>query len=206
MQQRNAPAGLDESRAHFFRQVIVRVVILGAIHQELVIGLHKLVPELRADRIQVANEPAGQFKIPVVRQPDEAVVRGDVGEEGELPAGDAAVLALAGLRTQAGQQTHMRGGVRFQAAGVLGLGCAFVPAPGVPELGARAQVLPFFGVGNRDSAADIAAKRDAARVVGGAAQAAIEVGGRRIEACVDFRDVEGRTGHRIILSKGTAGS
>src|SRR5690606_33160306 len=95
---------------------------------------------------------------------------------------------------------HMRGGVCLQAAGVLGFSEAFVAAPGVPEISARAQVLPFFGVGNRNSAADIAAEGDAARVVGRAEQAAVEARCGSVEAGVKRRDVEGRPGHAAIVS------
>ena len=162
--------------------------------------MHKFRVELGRHRTQVADEPASGFKIPVISQPDKTVVFGDVGEKRELPAGDAAKIALAGSRAQTSQQAHVLGGVRLQLAGIFGFAPAFVAAPGVPKRGARAQVLPFLLVDDGHRAANITAERHAARVVGRAALAAIEAGRGSVEAGIERGDIEGRTGHILILS------
>ena len=136
----------------------------------------------------------------MIGQPDKTVVFGDVGEKRELPAGDAAIIALAGLHAQASQKAHVLGGVCLQPAGVFGFAPAFVAAPGVPKRGTRAQVFPFLLIDDGHRAADITAKRHTARVVGRAALAAVEAGRGSVEAGIERGDIEGRTGHTLILS------
>jgi hypothetical protein len=200
MQDGNASPELYEMRTHIFRQVIKTVILIRPIRQQDIIRVDEFLPVLHADLAQVADHPAFVLKIPVVCQPDEAVIGCDVGEEGELTAGGCAVLPLANRRSFACQQAEVGGCLSPDGLRIKRLSNALIPAPNVPEIGIRFQVSPLLVVGGWNRMTDITAKRDAVGVVGCTKLPAVKFCGWRIETAVKLAQIEHRRMHGLIVS------
>lgn len=67
----------------------VGFVVFHPVIEDMVVELHKSAAVGHCDLIQIPDQPADILKAPFVGQADKAVIGGDVGEEGELPAANS---------------------------------------------------------------------------------------------------------------------
>jgi hypothetical protein len=67
---------------------------------------------------------------------------------------------------------------------------AFIPAPGMPEVGVPLKILPFLAIGSRDGMADITTKGFARGIIRRALLTAIEGCHRGVEAIVEPADIQ----------------
>lgn len=154
----DAAAALLESLAHILRQEVVTVVLFGVFVEQAVVKVDKFLAIGRGDLVQIADDPADLLKVPVVSQPDEAVVGGDVRGEGELTAAEGAEVALAEFRTAARHQVHVAWRLSFHLGHVDGVSGAFIPAQAMPKLGVGLEVSPLFFESNGHCHANVTAK------------------------------------------------
>ena len=159
-------AAFFEGCAHVFRKEIVAVVFLRVLEKELIVEVNEFLAIGWGDLVEIADDPADRFEVPVVGEPDKAVVGGDVGGEGELAAAEGAEVALAVFGTTAGHQVHIGWGFGFHLGHVDGVGGALVAAQTVPKASVGLEVSPLFFQCHRHCHADIAAKGFAGGVVG----------------------------------------
>ncbi len=190
MQDGDAAADPDEVFAHIFGEPIVVIVLFRVLKEQLVVDIEEFLAVGLADLVEVADDPANLLKIPVVGDTDKAVVGGDVGREGELPAAEGAVVALTVGWSQAGDQAHVFRGFGLHFFFVDRVAGAFIAPQAMPEFGIGFQVSPFLFECDRDGNTDIAAKRLSGGVVLPADLTAVLLtdGGRK--AGVKIRDVE----------------
>lgn len=90
--------------------VVFEDVVEGG--EEEVEGAEEFGAVFVSDGVQVADNPAGGFKFPFAGQPEEAVIRGNVGEEGKSSATEGTKIALTTVGAEAGEKNHARGEVR----------------------------------------------------------------------------------------------
>jgi len=128
MQDGNSATALFEDRAHVFREKVVAVVFLGIFVEQLIVEVDELFSISACYKVEVADNPADLLKIPVVGQPDEAVIGGNVGGKRELTAAKCAEVALAVFGTAASHQVHISGRLRFHFRHVDGIFWAFIAA------------------------------------------------------------------------------
>ena len=166
VEDRDAAAAFLEGFAHVLRKEVVTVVFLGVFVEQAVVKVDEFAAVGGCDLVQVADNPADLLEVPVVGQPDEAVVGGDVGGEGELAATEGAEVALAVLRTTAGHQVHVGWSLSLHLRHIDGISRAFIAAQAMPKLGVGFEVSPFFFEGDGDRYADVAAEGFAGGVVG----------------------------------------
>ena len=154
MQERDTPFLSGKLFAHFLRMNGVAVEFILEPGEELIIGVDKF-PAIEGSHLrQVADNPTGCLKFPIVSQTEEAIIRGYIGEKRKLAATEQAVLTLAGLRPETGQQQHPGRG-RYLNPVVTG---AFVVSPGVAKTGHGLQGIPLTGIRSRNGVANITAE------------------------------------------------
>ena len=144
VEDRDAAAALLEGRAHVLREEVVAVVLFGIFVEKLIVEVNKFAAIGLGDLVEIADDPADLLKVPIVGDPDEAIVSGDVGGEGELAATEGAEVALAVFGTPASHQVHVGGRFGFHLGYVDGVGGAFVTAQAMPEPGVGLEVSPLF--------------------------------------------------------------
>ena len=173
--------------------------------KQFVIGSDKFLAIFLCDPGKVADHPACQFELPLIRQTDKAILGCDIGKEWELPAAQRPEITLTAGGTQAGEQNHTFRRVCFEAGDILRSRIfAFVTAPFVPEVGALLEIVPFAFVRSRDRMTDVAAERFAAWVVRGALLPAVELGDRRVKFGIENADiVRGEIGRGFENLRGT---
>jgi len=98
----------------------------------------------RGDLVKIADDPTDRLEVPVVGEPDEAVVGSDVGRKGELAAAEGAEVALAKFRPPTSHQVHVTRRFSFHFRHIDGIIGAFVAAQAVPKLGIGFEVSPFL--------------------------------------------------------------
>ena len=103
--------------------------------EQVVVDVQKLFAILVANSIQVADHPANLLKIPIVGQPDQTIIGGDVGRKGELPATERAEITFAKGWTLARHQVHVIWGLRFHPGKVDRVLGAFISTQPMPQLG-----------------------------------------------------------------------
>jgi len=97
----NAAVALLEDFAHVLREEVVTVVLLGVFVEQAVVNVDEFPAVGRGDLVKIADDPTDRLEVPVVGEPDKAVVGGDVRREGELTAAEGAEVALAKFRPPA---------------------------------------------------------------------------------------------------------
>jgi hypothetical protein len=186
--------------AHPLRVVGVTFEYIFEEGEEMIEGAEEFGAVFVGDSAQVAGNPAGEFKVPFADQAEEAVIGGDIGEEGESAATEGAVVALATVGAEAGERNHAAWEVQVHFAATrfkVGGRRTFAAAVTVPKVGHRLEICPLAFIRGRDCVADVATKRFAAWVVQRALFAAVEFGNGGIEAVVDGSDVcRGEVGGR----------
>lgn len=120
----------------------------------------------RGDLVEIADDPTDRLEVPIVGEPNEAIVCGDVGGEGKLAAAEGAKVALTVFWTAAGHQVHVMGRFSFHLRHVDGVAGALVSAQAMPELGVGFEVSPFLFQCDGHCHADIAAEGFAGGIVG----------------------------------------
>ena len=166
MEDWDAAAVLLEGFAHVLGEEVVAVVLFGVFVEQVIVEVDEFLAVGGGDLAKIADDPADLLEVPVVSEPDEAVVGGDVGGEGELAAAEGAEVALAEFRTAASHQVHVTGGFSFHFGHVDGVRGAFVSTQAVPKLGVGFEVSPLFFKRDRNCHADIAAEGFAGGVMG----------------------------------------
>lgn len=161
----DAAVALFEGFAHVFRKEVVTVVFLWVFVEQAVVKVDEFHSICRGDLAEIADDPADLLEVPVVGEPDEAVVRGDIGGEGELAATESAEVALAVFRTPASHQVHVAGRFRLHFGHIDGVRGALIAAQAVPKLSVGLKVGPFFFEGDGYCHADITAEGFAGGVV-----------------------------------------
>ena len=166
VEDRDAAVALLEGFAHILREEVVAVVLFGVFVEQAVVEVDKFLAVGSGNLVKIADDPADLLEVPVVGEPDEAVVGGDVGGEGKLAAAEGAEVALAVFRTPASHQVHITWRLCFHPGHVDGISGALIAAQAMPKLGVRLEVSPFFFESDGHCHADIAAKGFAGGVVG----------------------------------------
>ena len=75
--------------------------------EEGVEGADEFSAVVGGDAVKIVDDPADGFEFPFAGETEEAVVGGDVGEEGEGAATDDSIRALTLVRAEAGEGDHV---------------------------------------------------------------------------------------------------
>ena len=111
---------LDECRAQLLRVKGIIIEFILEPGKQLVKGGDEFLSIPFGDLRKIADHPALVFEFPFVRQTNETIIGCNIGEEGELPATQRAVLSLAAGGSQTGQEDHGLGRIRFQRSALCG--------------------------------------------------------------------------------------
>src|ERR1043166_4835689 len=116
MQYGKAFLAPDEIFSHPFRVIGILLELTLEQCKQFVIGAEKFFSIFLCHLWKVADDPAPGFELPLIRQPDKAILRSDIRKEWKLSAAQSPKVPLALRRTKTGQQDHIPGCISFEVS------------------------------------------------------------------------------------------